>query len=114
MDTIQCSHCKNNIRKKDSWLIDLLLHNDLIYIGLLLISMPFLHTLFKYVPLTIVGALTIIVSYIMTTNYFTPLSKATKDECEGIMTRTGAIISLIAIPIIIIMTLYILVYKSII
>jgi len=47
----------------------------------------------------------------MAISFFSPLREAEESYCRGDMTKIGAIFALIAIPTIIILTIYTLLYK---
>lgn len=111
---IQCSNCGKNIKKSRWLLIDILLRMDALPMGLFIL---FTITLFQVVHhyfISFFGAILLVIGFYMSVSYISPLSEAEESYCRGDMSKIGAVFALIAIPSIIIFTLYSLLYKPLI
>lgn len=107
----KCSNCGKNVKKSQWLLIDIILYNDLTYFTLFIL---FTITLSKFIQnflVVLLGSIGLMVIYFMAISFFSPLREAEESYCRGDMTKIGAIFALIAIPTIIFLTVYILLYK---
>ena len=111
---IQCTNCGKRIKKSRWLLLDLLLHSDLVLVGLFFLFTVVLFKVFQNFALSLLGGVVLMVAFFMAVALLSPLRKADESYCRGDMTKVGAIFALIAIPTIIIFTVYTLLYKPLI
>ena len=106
----QCTHCGTNI-KKSRWVIfDFLFLNEWTLGILLLLSLVIFDQVFHNVVAVIFSTILFFTAYCMLIEYLSPLQKAEESYCRGDLSKVGALFALIAIPTIIIFTIYTL-YK---
>lgn len=102
----RCPHCGKSIRKSRWWIFDLLFFNDVTLIVLLLSFFGLTHQLIHNTLTAIMSIFLVLLIYCMLVEYFSPLREAEESYCRGELSRVGAIFSLVAIPTIIILTIY--------
>lgn len=92
-------------------MIDILLFNDITYLALFLLSTIALDQIFKSFGFALLGGIGLIAAYFTATGYFSPIREADESYCRGDLTKIDAVFALIAIPAIIIFTVYALLIK---
>lgn len=108
---IQCSNCGKNIKKSRWLIIDLFLYSDFVPIAIFILFAIAFSKIFENFLFVLLSSLLLTIGFFMFVSFLTPLREADESYCRGDMSKIGAVFALIAIPTIIIITLYELVYK---
>ena len=107
----QCTNCGITIKKSRWLLFDYLYYSGLLHIGLFLLFFVTLFEVSQNVPFSLFGTMVLIVVFFMLIALVSPLREADESYCRDDMSKIGAIFALIAIPTVIIYTIYVLLYK---
>ena len=103
----QCTHCGAKIKKSRWFLFDFLFLNEWT-VGILLLLI--FDKIFSNIAAVIFSTILFSALYYMLVEYLSPLREADESYCRGDLSKIGALFALIAIPTIIIFTVYML-YK---
>jgi uncharacterized membrane protein len=111
---IKCPNCQTNIRKKRWFIIDLLLMQEWVFFPILFLLGLAVFQITSNFTVAIAGAILLFILLLMGIAYFTPLREADEAYCRGEMTKIGAVLAWGFTLLIVIYTLYQLLYKPLI